>query len=64
MSFEEQVKCLRTNIQAHFQSEMEAIMFIILQTFFATRPVLKIGEYSGDIRSPDAFRPIAREENI
>ena len=25
---------------------MEAIMFLVLQTFFATRAVLKIGEYS------------------
>ena len=29
-----------------FLSQMEAIVFIILQIFFATRVVLKIGEYS------------------
>ena len=28
---------------------MEAIVFIILQIFFATRAVLKIGEYHSDI---------------
>ena len=29
-----------------FSSQMEAIVFIILQIFFATRAVLKLGEYS------------------
>ena len=29
-----------------FQSQMEAIVFITLQMFSATRAVLKIGEYS------------------
>jgi len=29
-----------------FLPKMEAIVFIILQIFFATRAVLKIGEYS------------------
>ena len=29
-----------------FSPQMEAVVFIILQTFFATRAVLKIGEYS------------------
>ena len=29
-----------------FSSQMETIVFIILQIFFATRAVLKIGEYS------------------
>ena len=28
-----------------FSCQMKAIVFIILQTFFATRAVLKIGEY-------------------
>ena len=28
-----------------FSPQMEAIVFIILQIFFATRAVLKIGEY-------------------
>ena len=44
-------------------------VFIILQIFFATRVVLKIGEYHSDIaqvllvnvQSRDAFRPIGRE---
>ena len=46
---------------------MEAIMFIILQIFFVTRTVLKIGEYSedmpqfGNILSLMVFRLIARE---
>ena len=29
-----------------FSPQMEAIVFIILQIFFATRAVFKIGEYS------------------
>jgi len=29
-----------------YSPQMEAIVFIILQIFFATRAVLKIGEYS------------------
>ena len=29
-----------------FSCQMEAIVFIILQVFYATRTVLKIGEYS------------------
>ena len=29
-----------------FSPQMEAIVFIILQIFYATRAVLKIGEYS------------------
>ena len=47
-----------------FSPQMEAIVFIILQIFFATRAIFKIGEYSRifhSIRSRDAFRPIARE---
>ena len=64
VSFEEQISP-RTNIQAYFQGQMEAIVLIILQIFIATRTVLKIGEYSqifpfqlGNIRSCDVFRPI------
>ena len=50
--------------------QMDATVFNILQIFFATRAVLKIGKYPrifpssvylGNIRSRDAFRPIARE---
>ena len=51
-----------------FLPQMEAIVFIILQIFFATRAIFKIGEYSRifpsfswNIRSRDALRPIARE---
>ena len=48
-----------------FSPQMGAIAFIILQIFYATRAVLKIGEYPhfkmGNIRPRDAFRPIARE---
>ena len=52
--------------------QMETIVFIILQIFYATRAVLKIGGHSrispsfssvGDIRSRDVFRQIARERN-
>ena len=34
-----------------FLPQMEAIAFIILEIFFATRAVLKIGEYSRIFRS-------------
>ena len=47
-----------------FSPQMETIVFIILQIFFATHAVSKIGEYSRifpSIRSRDLFRPIARE---
>ena len=37
-----------------FSRQMEAIVFIILQIFFATRAVLKIGEYL-------TIRPVALE---
>ena len=44
-------------------------MFVILQICFATRAVRKVGEYprkspvlTGDIRSRDTFKPIAREQ--
>ena len=54
-----------------FLLQMEAIAFIILQIFFATRAVLKIGEYSRifpsfswGIRLRDKFRPIARDKDI
>ena len=35
----------KDNYQCIFSSQMEAIVFIILQIFFATRAILKIGEY-------------------
>ena len=51
-----------------FSPQMETIISIILQIFFATRAVLKIGEYFrifpqlGNIRSCDELRPIARKQ--
>ena len=51
-----------------FSPQMGAIVFIILQIFFTTRAVLKIGIFSnipqfwlGNIRSCDAFRPFTCE---
>ena len=48
-----------------FSPQMEVIVFIILQTFFAKHPLLKSGNISqfslGNIWSRDAFRPIVRE---
>ena len=45
MSFEEQIK--RKHKYPNIVSrQMDAIVFIILQIFFATLAVLKIGEYS------------------
>ena len=41
VSFDE----LNVQGQSIFSPEMEAIVFIILQIFFATRAVLKTGEY-------------------
>ena len=37
--FEEQIMS-RTNIRAHFQCQLEVIVFIILQIFFSTRAIL------------------------
>ena len=52
-----------------FSPRMATIVFVILQIFFTTRAVLKIEEYSrifpsfmGNIRSRDAFKPIARKQ--
>ena len=36
----------------YFSPQMEAIVFVILETFFAMRTVLKFGEYS-------TIRPVA-----
>jgi len=69
VSYEEQImsKDKYPNI---FSPQMEAIVFVILQIFFATRAVLKIGEYprifpsfrwGNYIHPRDTFRPIARE---
>jgi len=42
---------------------MEAIVFIILQIFYATRAVLKIGEYFR-IRPRNVFNQSRANENI
>lgn len=72
MSFEEQIM-FKEKYASIFSRQMEAVMFIILQISFATRAVLKFGEYhhfdipqSGNIQSHDAFRSVNREqtENI
>ena len=55
MSFVEQ-KMAKDKYASIFSRQMEAIVFIILQIFFTTHAVLKIGEYLCD-----AFRPIALE---
>ena len=44
MSYVEQI-ISKDNYQSIFSPQMEAIVFIILQIFYATRAVLKIGEY-------------------
>ena len=45
MSYKEQIMS-KDKYPSIFLPQMEAVVFIILQTFFATRVVLKIGEYS------------------
>ena len=45
MSYEEQIMS-KDKYPSIFPPRMEAIVFIILQIFFATRAVLKIGKYS------------------
>ena len=68
VSFEEQIMS-KDKYPSIFSPQMKTIVFIILQIFYATRAVLKIGGYSwissssswGDIRSRDVFGPIARE---
>ena len=45
MSYEEQIMS-KDKFPSKFSRQMEAIVFIILQIFYATRAVLKIGEYS------------------
>ena len=57
MSFEEQIMS-KDKYPSIFSSQMETIVFNILQIFFAMHAVLKIGEYS---RSRDVFKTIARE---
>ena len=70
VSFEEEIMS-KDKYPSIFSSQMETIVFIILQIFYATSAVLKIGIYSRispsfswDIRSRDVLRPIAREGKI
>ena len=44
MSYEEQIMP-KDKYPSIFSPQIEALVFIILQIFFATRTVLKIGEY-------------------
>ena len=44
MSFEEQIMS-KDKYPGIFSPQMEAIVFIILQIFFATRAVLKVGKH-------------------
>ena len=44
MSYEEQIMS-KDKYSSKFSPQMEAIVFIILQIFFATRAIFKIGEY-------------------
>ena len=45
MSYEEQIM-FKDKYPSIFSPQMATIVFIILQIFFVTRAVLKIGEYS------------------
>ena len=49
MSYEEQVMS-KDKYPSIFLPQMEAIVFIILQIFFATRAIFKIGEYINNSR--------------
>ena len=53
MSYEEQIMS-KDKYPSIFSPQMATIVFIILQIFFATRVVLKIGEYL-------TIRPVARK---
>ena len=46
VSFKEQITMSKAKYSSIFLPQMEAIVFIIPQIFFATHTVLKIGEYS------------------
>jgi len=48
MSLEEQIMS-KDKYWSIFSRQMEALVFIIFQIFFATRVVLKFGEYHLDI---------------
>ena len=49
VSYEEQI-VFKDKYPSMFSPQMVAILFIILQIFFATRAVLKIGEYINNSR--------------
>ena len=49
MSYEEQIMS-KDKYPCIFSPQMEAFVFIVLQIFYATRTVLKIGEYLTIIR--------------
>ena len=49
MSFEEQIMS-KVKYPSIFSCQMESIVFIIVQIFFATRALLKIGEYVNNSR--------------
>ena len=53
MSYEEQIMS-KDKYPSIFSPQVEAIVFIILQIFFATRAIFKIGEYL-------TIRPVARK---
>ena len=48
VSFEEQIM-FKDKYPSIFPRQMEVIVFTILQLLYATRAVLKIGEYHSDI---------------
>ena len=50
VSYEEQIM-FKDKYPSIFSPQMEAIVFIILQIFVATRAIFKIGEYSGIFHS-------------
>ena len=53
MNYEEQMMS-KDKYPSIFSPQMEAIVFIILQIFFAARAIFKIGEYL-------TIRPVARK---
>ena len=62
--YEEQIMS-KDKYPSIFSPQLEAIVFIILQIFFAIRTIFKIGEYSRifpSFQSRDALRPIASEK--
>ena len=66
MSYEEQIMS-KDKHPSIFSPQMEAIVFIILQIFFATRAVLKTGEYSWDIicsSKPTVFCSLLGTDNV